>query len=150
MCSLRTLVGAGLGPKTKFRRPLDSLIPRDRITHIHEDVKSLSPSASTLTTTSGRSLGYEALVVAAGLKINWNAISGLEKALAEPLSGVSSIYSYNTCDKAWKDIESLRTGKAIFTQPAGIIKCAGGQYFHHICHIRCTKIGFSHLQPRRK
>lgn len=70
---------------------------------------------------------YDALVVAAGLKINWDAIPGLSKALADPLSGVSSIYSYDTCDKAWNDIESLRTGNAIFTQPAGIIKCAGGK-----------------------
>jgi sulfide:quinone oxidoreductase len=64
--------------------------------------------------------------VSAGLKINWNAISGLSKALADPVSGVSSIYSYDTCDKVWNDIEALRMGKAIFTQPAGVIKCAGG------------------------
>jgi sulfide:quinone oxidoreductase len=38
---------------------------------------------------------------------------------------VSSIYSYDTCDKTWADIEAFRGGKAIFTQPAGVIKCAG-------------------------
>jgi len=45
----------------------------------------------------------------------------------DPSSGVSSIYSYETCDKVWNDIETLRSGNAIFTQPAGIIKCAGGE-----------------------
>ena len=44
---------------------------------------------------------------------------------------MSSIYSYNTADKAWRDIDALRSGKAIFTQPAGVIKCAGGE---HACH----------------
>jgi sulfide:quinone oxidoreductase len=120
-----TLVGAGLRPKSDFRRSLDSLIPIDRITYIQENVKSFSPTSSSVTTMAGRSLSYDALVVAAGLKINWDAIPGLSKALADPLSGVSSIYSYDTCDKVWNDIESLRTGNAIFTQPAGIIKCAG-------------------------
>jgi hypothetical protein len=66
------------------------------------------------------------MVVAAGLQINWNNIKGLSSALADNSSGVSSIYSYDTCDKAWNDIDSLRSGNAIFTQPAGIIKCAGG------------------------
>jgi sulfide:quinone oxidoreductase len=67
------------------------------------------------------------LVVAAGLQINWNAIQGLSTALADPASGVSSIYSYETCDKVWDDVEALRSGSAIFTQPAGVIKCAGGK-----------------------
>lgn len=126
--SFRTLVGAGLRPKTDFRRPLSSLISSSLITHIPEHVSTFSPTSSSLTTASGRSLTYDALVIAAGLQINWNAIPGLSKALAEPTSGVSSIYSYDTCDKVWNDIESLRNGSAIFTQPAGIIKCAGGIY----------------------
>lgn len=79
-----------------------------------------------MTTTSGRELSYDALVVTSGLQSNWNAIKGLPEALADSSSGVSSIYSYDTCDKVWSDIEALRSGKAVFTQPAGIIKCAGG------------------------
>jgi len=119
------LVGAGLEQKTAFRRPLASLVPK-HIAHIAENVKLLSPSSSSITTTSGRTLSYDALVVAAGLQINWSGIKGLPGALADISSGVSSIYSYDTCDKAWNDIDSLRSGNAIFTQPAGIIKCAGG------------------------
>jgi len=126
MFSLRTLVGAGLRPKSDFRRLLDTMIPNNRMTHIRENAESFSPTSSSITTTTGRSLTYEALVLAAGLKIDWDAIPGLSKALADPLSGVSSIYSYDTCDKVWDDIDALRTGQAIFTQPAGIIKCAGG------------------------
>ncbi|RDB21032.1 Sulfide:quinone oxidoreductase, mitochondrial [Hypsizygus marmoreus] len=119
-----TLVGAGLAPKTDFRRPLAELIP-GHIAHVPENVKSFSPKTSSITTASGRDLSYDVLVVATGLQTNWGGIQGLSKALADPSSGVSSIYSYETCDKVWDDIEALRSGQAIFTQPAGIIKCAG-------------------------
>ncbi|KAI0721698.1 FAD/NAD(P)-binding domain-containing protein [Cerioporus squamosus] len=119
-----TLVGAGLKDKEDTRRKLSDLIPA-HLAHIPENVKTFDPKASSVTTSSGRKIGYESLVVATGLQINWSSIPGLEKALADPSSGVSSIYSYQTCDKAWKDIDALRSGKAIFTQPAGVIKCAG-------------------------
>ncbi|KAH9951347.1 FAD/NAD(P)-binding domain-containing protein [Amylocystis lapponica] len=119
-----TLVGAGLKPKLSTRRPLASLIPA-HLAHIPENVKTFSPASSSITTTSGRTISYDSLVVSAGLQTNWSAIAGLPKALADPSSGVSSIYSYETCDKTWADIDSLRSGRAIFTQPAGVIKCAG-------------------------
>ncbi|KAJ3834611.1 sulfide-quinone oxidoreductase [Lentinula raphanica] len=120
----RTLVGSGLRSKSTTRQPLASLIPK-RLTHIPENVKTFSPDSSSIVTTSGRSVSYDALVVAAGLQINWSGIQGLPQALVDSSSGVSSIYSYDTCDKAWNDIESLRNGNAIFTQPAGVVKCAG-------------------------
>ncbi|KAI6106425.1 hypothetical protein EV401DRAFT_2077942 [Pisolithus croceorrhizus] len=119
-----TLAGAGLRPKSDFQQPLASLFP-SYISHIPENVATFSPTTSSVTTSSGTKVGYESLVVAAGLKINWNAIAGLSQALADHKSGVSSIYSYDTCDKVWGDISNLQSGNAIFTQPAGVIKCAG-------------------------
>jgi sulfide:quinone oxidoreductase len=104
---------------------MSTLIP-GYITHVNENVQTFDPSSNSVTTSSGRKLSYDALVVAAGLQINWNGISGLSSALADPRSGVSSMYSYDTCDKAWTDIEGMRTGNAIFTQPSTPIKCAGG------------------------
>lgn len=100
------------------------------ITLRSENVTTFSPKTSSVTTTSGETISYDILVVAAGIQANWENISGgLSGALADPLSGVSSIYSYNTCDKTWQDIEAMRTGKAIFTQPSGPVKCAGGTAF---------------------
>ena len=129
----RTLVGAGLKTKAETRKPMDSLIPQ-HLAHIKENVKSFAPESNSITTTAGRTIGYDSLVVATGIQINWNGINGLSKALADPSSGVSSIYSYDTCDKVWSDIDSLRSGDAIFTQPAGVVKCAGGP--HLSCPIR--------------
>ncbi|KAF9532942.1 FAD/NAD(P)-binding domain-containing protein [Crepidotus variabilis] len=119
-----TLVGSGLRPKGDFAQPLASLVPK-HIDHIPENVKIFSPDSSTVTTSSGRNISYDTLVVAAGLQINFGAIKGLSEALTDPKSGVSTIYSYDTCDKTWSDIENLKKGPAIFTQPSGIIKCAG-------------------------
>ena len=121
-----TLVGAGLKQKIETRRPLKSLIP-SHLAHIPENVQTFTPKSNSITTASGRTISYESLVVATGLKTNWENVAGLPKALADPSSGVSSIYSYETCDKVWHDIDALRSGKAVFTQPAGVIKCAGGE-----------------------
>ncbi|KAH9168274.1 sulfide-quinone oxidoreductase [Lactarius sanguifluus] len=107
-----TLVGAGLKQKSMLRRPLAELIP-SHITHVAENVASFDPTHN------------DTLVVATGLQVNFSAIESLPKALADPSSGLSSIYSYQTCDKVWEDIDALRAGRAIFTQPQGVIKCAG-------------------------
>ena len=104
---------------------MSPLIP-SHLAHIKENVKTFSPDKNFVTTSSGRQIGYESLVVSVGIQINWNGIEGLPKALADPSSGVSSIYSYDTCDKVWNDIEALRSGHAVFTQPSSVIKCGGG------------------------
>ena len=102
------------------------------LAHIKDYVKSFQPESNSITTVSGRKISYDSLVVSAGLQINWNGVQGLSKALADSSSGVSSIYSYDTCDKVWRDIEALRSGNAIFTQPTGVIKCGGGESPLHL------------------
>ncbi|KZV91072.1 FAD/NAD(P)-binding domain-containing protein [Exidia glandulosa HHB12029] len=119
-----TLVGGGLMQKANTRKSLASLIPKPF--HLfQENVASFDPANNAVTLDSGRKVQYEYLIVAAGIKINWSAVQGLEDALADPNSGVSSIYSYEYADKTWRDIDSMRNGTAVFTQPAGVIKCAG-------------------------
>lgn len=105
----------------------ETLIPK-HAEWIKDTVRTFSPTDNHVTLASGRSIQYEYLIVAAGLQINWNAIKGLPEALVDSTSGVSSIYSYDTCSQTATDIEALRSGKAIFTQPAGVIKCAGGMF----------------------
>ncbi|KAG8838791.1 hypothetical protein FRC18_002857 [Serendipita sp. 400] len=119
-----TLVGSGLMDKKDTRRPMASLIPAGT-THIPESVKSFAPEKNEITLENGDQIKYEYLVVASGIQINWSGIKGLQEALVDSHSGVSSIYSYATADKARQDIEALRSGKAIFTQPSTPIKCAG-------------------------
>lgn len=119
-----TLVGGGLKDKRELRRPLSSLLDVN-LKHYASNVDSFSPEQNSITLKDGSKVSYDQLVVVPGLSINYDAIKGLPEALADPQSLVSSIYGYDTCDKVFDTISKLSSGKAIFTQPAGVIKCAG-------------------------
>ncbi|KAK3933543.1 hypothetical protein QBC46DRAFT_433279 [Diplogelasinospora grovesii] len=117
-------MGGGLKDKTSLRRPLSSLIdPKLRL--YNTSLASFSPDTNSVVLGTGDTLTYDQLVVAPGVKVDFSSIKGLSEALAEPAAPVSSIYGYDTCDRAYRTIQSLTSGQAIFTQPAGVIKCAG-------------------------
>lgn len=119
-----TLVGSGLKPLGDMSRPLPSLIPSG-VTHYPLKVSTFDPDNNALKTEDGSSLSYDYLVVAPGLETNFAGIKGLPEALQDPGSKVSSIYSDRTVEQVWRNIQGFKSGTAIFTQPAGVIKCAG-------------------------
>lgn len=119
-----TLVGGGLKTKEELRRPMDSLID-SKIKLYGDTVDTFSPENNFITLGNNDKISYEQLVVAPGIKLDYDSIKGLPEALADPEALVSSIYSYDTCNKVFPSIEKLKKGAAIFTQPAGIVKCAG-------------------------
>lgn len=119
-----TLVGGGLKEKADLRRPLQSLID-PKVKFYNNQVQAFTPEDNSITLEDGSRIIYDHLVVAPGIRINLDAIKGLPDALANPDSMVSSIYTYDTCDKVFGDISKFKQGKAIFTQPSGIVKCAG-------------------------
>ncbi|KAL8302870.1 hypothetical protein RB597_005445 [Gaeumannomyces tritici] len=119
-----TLVGGGLKTREELRRPLKSLV-NDKLKYYKEAVGSFSPDDNSVTLANGDRLSYEHLVVAPGIKIDYSSIKGLADALADDALPVSSIYGYDTCAKVFPNIQALTSGAAIFTQPAGVIKCAG-------------------------
>ena len=106
------------------QRPLSSLIPAGT-THYSLGVSGFDPANNVVKTTDGTEVSYDYLIVAPGLETNFSGIAGLEDALQDPASQVSSIYSNKTVEQVWKNIQAFKKGNAIFTQPAGIIKCAG-------------------------
>ncbi|CAG7953464.1 unnamed protein product [Penicillium salamii] len=119
-----TLVGGGLKNKEDLRKPMESLID-SKFKFYNQGVGKFAPTENTVTLENGDKLNYEHLVVVPGININYGQIKGLPEALADRHSTVSSIYGYNTCDKAFRTFDNFRQGNAIFTQPAGVIKCAG-------------------------
>jgi len=119
-----TLVGGGLKFKEDLRRRLDSLVDPN-IRFYNHAVGAFAPESNELTLASGDRLSYDQLVVAPGVGINYGSVKGLPEALADPQSLVSSIYGYDHCDKVFRTVDKLKAGRAIFTQPAGVIKCAG-------------------------
>uniref|UniRef100_A0A8H7K8R2 FAD/NAD(P)-binding domain-containing protein n=1 Tax=Bionectria ochroleuca TaxID=29856 RepID=A0A8H7K8R2_BIOOC len=119
-----TLVGGGLKEKEELRRPMKELVD-PQFKFYNQAVGGFTPEQNFITLGNGDKIGYEQLVVAPGININYDSVKGLPEALADKDSLVSSIYGYDTVSKVFGTIERLRKGTAIFTQPAGVIKCAG-------------------------
>ncbi|KAI0012113.1 FAD/NAD(P)-binding domain-containing protein [Xylariaceae sp. FL0662B] len=119
-----TLVGSGLKSLNAMKRPLADVIPSG-VKHYPLEVSTFDPENNAVKTSEGVDISYDYLVVVPGLETDFAGISGLEEALKDPASLVSSIYSDKTVEQVWKNVQAFKQGKAIFTQPAGIIKCAG-------------------------
>ncbi len=119
---LWTLVGAGIFPKEVTEREEADYIPRGA-TWIHDKVVSFDPENSMVTTASGEEIGYEQLVVAPGIQLDWSKIEGLAGNVGK--HGIVSNYAYNTVDSTWEAIRKFQGGRALFTFPNTPIKCAG-------------------------
>jgi len=117
-----TMVGGGIFDVKSTGRPLSSVIPRG-CTWINTAVSAFDPENNTVLLSDDSRLEYDRLVVCPGLKLNWAGIEGLETWLGK--RGVTSNYSVNTASYTWELVQSLKGGKALFTQPPMPIKCAG-------------------------
>ncbi|CAN5534391.1 FAD/NAD(P)-binding oxidoreductase [soil metagenome] len=119
---LWTLVGAGICPKEESERDEYSLIPSG-VKWIKERVVDVKAGRSIVKLEGGREISYDYLVLAAGLQIDWNKVTGLEESLGK--DGVCSNYSYKYVSKTWEFISKFAGGTAVFTQPNTPVKCGG-------------------------
>ena len=119
---LWTLVGGGVFDREVTRRPMSEVIPPG-VTWRQDAVTAFEPEHHRVRCASGQVLEYDYLVVAAGIQLNWSKIKGLEGHMGR--DGLCSNYSYETVASTWQQLKDFQGGKAIFTFPAGSIKCAG-------------------------
>jgi len=119
---LWTLVGGGIVGRESSVEPMADLIPKGA-TWIKDSAASFDPSNNCLTTRDGKQIGYQYLVVAPGIQIDWQKIKGLPETLGK--NGVCSNYSYDTVNSTWENIRGFKGGNAVFTFPPPPIKCAG-------------------------
>lgn len=119
---LWTLVGGGDAKRESTARPMGSVIPKG-VTWIQDGASSFDPENKRVNTRDGRSVGYDVLVVAAGIQLDWDKIPGLAGNVGQ--YGLCSNYSYETVETTWRAIQSFQGGRAIFTHPATPIKCGG-------------------------
>lgn len=119
---LWTLVGAGVGTKEETVRPEADYIP-EGATWIQDAVDGFDPEHNRVYLKGGRAVGYDFLVVAPGIQLDWGAVKGLPEALGK--DGVSSNYSYDLVDKTWEFLRAVKEGNALFTMPSTPVKCAG-------------------------
>lgn len=117
-----TLVGGGAYDVKKTRRPLADVLPNG-VAWIQAAVTDVLPDEQTLVLDSGQRITWNNLIVCPGLRLAWEKIEGLQDTLGH--NGVTSNYSYEHAAYTWQLVQQLKGGKAIFTQPAMPIKCAG-------------------------
>ena len=117
-----TLVGGGAYDLQKTRRPLADVLPNG-VSWVQAAVSEVLPDESTLVLDSGQRVTWKNLIVCPGLRLAWEKIEGLQDTLGQ--HGVTSNYSYEHAAYTWQLVQQLKGGKALFTQPAMPIKCAG-------------------------
>ena len=140
----QTLVGGGIWEKDALVYNTDDFVPSG-VTIIKEKAVEFDPDKNTVTTASGKKVGYDYLIVAAGLKLDFSKIEGLgitdtitstgdHSAVSKTVgkNGITSIYFQQGSEDTWtemqKFIESAKSGKkvrGIFTHPNTPIKCGG-------------------------
>ncbi|MFT4792758.1 MAG: sulfide:quinone oxidoreductase [Paracoccaceae bacterium] len=117
-----TLVGGGVFKRAETARLMADVMPKG-VTWVRAAVTGFEPEMGQIVLEDGERIAYSALIVAQGLKLNWDGIKGLRDTLGK--NGVTSNYMFDMAPYTWDLVQALKGGKAIFTQPAMPIKCAG-------------------------
>lgn len=117
-----TFVGAGIFSSEETIKPMAEVMPR-QVTWIKAGAANFEPNANTVTLNDGRVIAYKWLIVCPGLKLHWDAVKGLSESLGK--NGVTSNYRSDLAPYTWELVQKLQSGRALFTQPAMPIKCAG-------------------------
>jgi len=117
-----TMVGGGVFDAPVTCRPMASVMPK-RTRWIRQAAATFQPEDNQLTLRDGSTIAYRLLIVAPGIRLAWEQIEGLEQTLGR--NGVTSNYRYDLAPYTWNLVRTLRSGRAIFSQPPMPIKCAG-------------------------
>jgi len=117
-----TMVGGGVFQAPSTARSTASVVPSN-VAWIQQSVQDFQPDDNMLSLEDGGTVCYEQLVVAPGLKLDWDGVEGLSENLGR--NGVTSNYAYHTASYTWELVQNLKSGTALFTQPPMPIKCAG-------------------------
>ena len=140
----QTLVGAGVWEGSDVTYQRDDFVPSG-VTLIKEKAVEFDPENNTVKTSGGKTLKYDYMVIAAGLKLDYGRIQGLgldgtitsrgdDTAVRKVIgkNGISSIYFANGAVDTWANMQQFiaeaKSGKkvkGIFTHPNTPIKCGG-------------------------
>jgi len=127
-----TLVGAGIFDISKTVRNESDYIPKGT-TWIKDAVETFLPNENKVVCKSGKTYGYDAMVVCPGIQLNWTKIKGFKETLGK--NNVSSNYSFDMAPYTWEMIKNFKGGTAVFTNPVGPVKCGGAP--HKIMYLAC-------------
>ncbi len=132
-----TLVGAGTFKFADTKKDERKLIPHG-VDWIKDFVTTFEPESNKLNTKNSGSIGYDALVISAGIQLDWDALPGLREAMNTEV--VCS--NYSDPEKTFRVLKQFKGGNAVFTQPATPIKCGGApQKIMYLAEEYFTKSG---------
>ena len=117
-----TMVGGGIFEPEDTAKTMGSLIPKG-VHWLKTAVAAFDPKNDTIILEGCRVIKYARMIVCPGLKLDWHKVEGLTDTLGR--NGVTSNYRYDLAPYTWSLVQSMQSGKAIFTQPPMPIKCAG-------------------------
>ncbi|MFB2706075.1 NAD(P)/FAD-dependent oxidoreductase [Marinobacter shengliensis] len=117
-----TMVGGGVFRPEVTSKPMSDVMPRFSSWY-QDKVTTIEPEANRIRLADGSTIGYEVLILAPGLELNWSGIDGLDAALGS--NGVTSNYRQGMASYTWEMVQNLKKGTALFSQPPMPIKCAG-------------------------
>ncbi|CTQ44183.1 bifunctional protein tyrosine phosphatase family protein/NAD(P)/FAD-dependent oxidoreductase [Roseibium aggregatum] len=117
-----TMVGGGIFEASDTAKTMGSLIPKG-VHWIKSAVAAFEPKDNAVVLDGCRVVKYGRLVVCPGLKLDWHKVEGLVDTLGK--NGVTSNYRYDMAPYTWHLVQTMKAGRALFTQPPMPIKCAG-------------------------
>jgi len=117
-----TMVGGGVFSPTQPQTFTKNVMPKG-VRWLEAAAAAFEPEHNQVILEDGTHLEYRQLVVAPGLKLDWDAVDGLRETLGK--NGVTSNYRFDYAPYTWEMVKKMRSGRAIFTQPQMPIKCAG-------------------------
>nr|CAX70414.1 hypotherical protein [Schistosoma japonicum] len=120
---LWTLVGAGIKTVAESARPLAKVLtPKAKL--YSDEITHIEPKESYVVLSNGDKISYEYLILSLGMTLRYDKVAGAEEALKND-PRVCSNYSTDYVEKTYKAYQNFKGGNAVFTLPAGPIKCAG-------------------------
>jgi sulfide:quinone oxidoreductase len=121
-----TLVAAGIKPKDYVIGTTRDYVPAG-VELIEDRVKEFDPDGNRIVTESGKPVPYDFLIVATGLKLDYESIPGMDVNQIGK-NGMGSIYhSPAGAEATWQAMSNfVQTGGiGVFLRPATEMKCAG-------------------------
>lgn len=119
---LQSHIAGGLARASEAVRPQADVTPPG-VEWIRDRVTSVDPEQNLVALESGATIGFEHLVIAAGIELRWDAVPGLAEAMRTP-AGISS-YTHELAAKASIALRDQREGTVVFVQPPEPASCAG-------------------------
>ena len=117
-----TLVGGGVFDRARTEWPMAAVMPKG-VRWIRSTVVAFEPERNRIVLEEGSRIAYRTLVAAPGIELHWAGIEGLQETLGK--NGVTSNYLFEMAPYTWELVQTLKGGRALFTQPPMPIKCAG-------------------------